>query len=139
MGISGKLLWMWFCLSNLYITVTNYLTWWQNLSFTLDQFLQAFFLKKFHDSIWWVPHLWAITCQRGTKFSISSPILSDLIKSCSNVPANKKQKWAKFLHLTLNCSWDIGFWNVGNFTAFFSDIYHFEFSISNEIVITWVL
>ena len=97
------------------------------------------FLEKISWYIWRVLHLWAILCQRGTKFSILSSIVSDLIKFCSNVPANKKQKWAKFLHLTLNCSWDIGFWNVGNFTAFFSDIYHFEFSISNEIVITWVL
>ena len=97
------------------------------------------FLEKISWYIWRVLHLRAILCQRGTKFSILSSIVSDLIKFCSNVPANKKQKWAKFLHLTLNCSWDIGFWNVGNFTAFFSDIYHFEFSISNEIVITWVL
>ena len=138
MGISGKLLWMWFCLSNLYITVTNYLTWWQNLNFTLDQFLHAFFLKKSHDTFDEY-FTFGRSYVRGTKFSILSSIVSDLIKFCSNVPANKKQKWAKFLHLTLNCSWDIGFWNVGNFTAFFSDIYHFEFSISNEIVITWVL
>ena len=38
--------------------------------------------------------------------------------------------------LTLNGSWDIDFLNLGNFWAFPSEIRHFEFSVSNEIVIT---
>ena len=67
------------------------------------------------------------------------PYSQILIKFCSNIPTYKKQKWAKFFHLTLNVSWDIGFWNLGNFRAFFSEIRHFQFSVSNEIVISWVL
>ena len=47
--------------------------------------------------------------------------------------SNFAQKWAKIFHLTLNSFWDI------SFRVFFSEICHFEFSISNEIVITWVL
>ena len=67
------------------------------------------------------------------------PYSQILITFCSNVPTYKKQKWAKFFHLTLNGSWDISFWNLDNFRAFFSEIHHFKFSIFNKIVITWVL
>ena len=66
------------------------------------------------------------------------PYSQILIKFCSNVPTYKKQKWAKFLHLTLNGSWDVDFSNLGNFRVFFPEIHHFKFSVPNEIVITWV-
>ena len=64
------------------------------------------------------------------------PYSQILINLCSNVPTYEKQKWAKVFRLTLNGSWDISFWNLGNFRTFFSEIRHFEFSVSNEIVIT---
>ena len=82
---------------------------------------------------------WVILRQRGTKFWILSPVLSGFDQILLNVLTNKKQKWAKFFHLTLNGSWDISFWNLHNFRAFFSEIHHFKFSIFNKIVITWVL
>ena len=59
---------------------------------------------------------WVIPRQWGTAMS---PILSDFDKFCSNVSTYEKQKWAKFFHLTLNGFWDISFWNLGNFKAFF--------------------
>ena len=82
---------------------------------------------------------WVILHQRGTKFWILSPVLSDFDQILLNVPTSKKQKWAKFFHLTLNGSWDINFWNLQNFRAFFWEIHHFKFSVFNKIVITWVL
>ena len=83
----------------------------------------------------------AILHQSIQNFQFCHPSSQILIKFCWNVPNNKKreQKWANFFHLTLNGSWDISFWNLGNFRAFFSEICYFEFSVSNEIVITWVL
>ena len=77
-----------------------------------------------------------LSCQWGTGMS---PILSDLIKYCSNLPTYKKQKWANFFPLNLHGSWDISIWNLHNFRVFFSEICYFEFSVSNEIVITSVL
>ena len=41
---------------------------------------------------------------KGQNFQFCHPSSQILIKFCSNVPTNKKQKWAKFFHLTLNGS-----------------------------------
>ena len=54
------------------------------------------------------------------------------------LPIRNKSEQKNFRE-TLNGFWDIDFWNLSNFRAFFSEIHHFEFSVSNEIVITWVL
>ena len=77
--------------------------------------------------------------KEGQNFQFCHLSSQILIKFCSNVFTNKKQKWAKLFNLTLNGSWDIGFWNLDNFRAFSSEIHSFKFSIPNEIVTTWVL
>ena len=58
-------------------------------------------------------HVRVIPCQ-------CHPYSQILIKFCSNVPSYKKQKCAKLFHLLLYSSWDIKFWNLGNFRAFLS-------------------
>ena len=75
----------------------------------------------------------AIVHQRGTKFTHPLRFWSNFAQMFLLI-RNKSEQ-----NLTLSGSWDIGFWNLGNFRAFFSEICHFELSISNEIVITWVL
>ena len=54
--------------------------------------------------------------KKGQNFEFCHPSSQ---RFCSNVLTNKKQKWATLFHVTLNASWDIGFWNLGNFRAFF--------------------
>ena len=62
------------------------------------------------------------------------PCSQILIKLCSNVPTYKKQKWAIFFHLTLNSSWDIGFWNLGNFRTFFQKSAILNFPYLKELL-----